>query len=245
MLKEKDIEYFNNGFSENEKFWRRLREKPDFKNKSVLDFGCGHGALCLDMARLSPRRILGIDLEDNLLNFAKENLIKNYSYYSKIVSFKKINLILDNIDEKFDYIVSKDTFEHSIELPKVLEKMYNLLNEGGRAYIGFGPLYNFYNGDHGRTKLYLPWLHLVFSEKFIINRLNKIKTIQVNSIQDLGLSKYSLKEYEKFFKESKFKISFYINNQSDHPVSFIFDFFSKINFLKEYFTYNIYCILEK
>tara|TARA_B100000963_G_C22439795_1_gene586041 strand:+ start:94 stop:831 length:738 start_codon:yes stop_codon:yes gene_type:complete len=245
MLEKKDIEYFNNGFSENEKFWRRLREKPNFKNKSILDFGCGHGALCLDIARSYPRRVLGIDLEENLLNFANENLIKNYSKYSNIVSFKKIDLISENINEKFDYIVSKDTFEHSLELPKVLDKMFDLLNNGGKAYIGFGPLYNFYNGDHARTRLYLPWLHLAFSEKFIINRLNKVNKIQIKSIQDLGLSKYSLKEYEKFFKESKFKINFYINNQSDHPISFIFNFLSKINFLKEYFTYNIYCILEK
>ena len=54
-VRKKDIEYFNNGFSENEKFWRRLREKPNFKNKSILDFGCGHGALCLDIARSHPR----------------------------------------------------------------------------------------------------------------------------------------------------------------------------------------------
>ena len=34
-------------------FWRRLREKPNFKNKSILDFGCGHGALCLDIAKIT------------------------------------------------------------------------------------------------------------------------------------------------------------------------------------------------
>ena len=188
--------------------------------------------------------MLGIDLEENLLNFANENLIKNYSKYSNIVSFKKINLISENINEKFDYIVSKDTFEHSLELPKVLEKMFNLLNNGEKRILDLVPL-QFLQRRSWRTRLYLPWLHLAFSEKFIINRLNKINKVQIKSIQDLGLSKYSLKEYEKFFKESKFKINFYINNQSDHPISFIFNFLSKINFLKEYFTYNIYCILEK
>ena len=68
MLEKKDIEYFNNGFLKM-KILRRLREKPNFKNKSILDFGCGHGALCLDIARSHPRRVLGIDLEENLLNF--------------------------------------------------------------------------------------------------------------------------------------------------------------------------------
>ena len=78
--------------------------------------------------------------------------------------------------------------------------MYELLNFGGKAYIGFGPLYNFYNGDHGRTKMYLPWFHLLFPEKIIINRYNKNHLNKIEHIQDLGLSKYSLKNYEDFFK---------------------------------------------
>ena len=49
MLLREDINYFNRGFKENEKFWERLGEKPEFKDKSILDFGCGHGALCIDL----------------------------------------------------------------------------------------------------------------------------------------------------------------------------------------------------
>ena len=46
------------------KNFEETSEKPNFKNKSILDFGCGHGALCLDIARSHPRRVLGIDLEE-------------------------------------------------------------------------------------------------------------------------------------------------------------------------------------
>ena len=49
-------------------------------------------------------------------------------------------------------IVSKDTFEHTQDLNSVMTRFYNLLNQNGKVYLGFGPLYNFYNGDHGRTK---------------------------------------------------------------------------------------------
>jgi len=51
MLEKKDIDYFNFGKIENSKFWRRLGGKPNLENKSVLDFGCGHGSLCLDIAK--------------------------------------------------------------------------------------------------------------------------------------------------------------------------------------------------
>ena len=245
MLDKKDLDYFNHGKLENEKFWRRLGGKPNLKEKNVLDFGCGHGALCVDIAKDGAKYVTGIDLENNLLNFANENLSNNYNYLLKKISFENKDIIKENINKKYDLIVSKDTFEHTIDLPEVLSKMYDLLNVGGKAYIGFGPLYNFYNGDHGRTNMYLPWFHLLFSEKFIINRLNKREKKNINRIQDLGLSKYSLKEYENIFDKSKFKLNYYKTNQSDHPVSYLFNLLSKVKFLKEYCTYNIYCILEK
>lgn len=245
MLDQKDIDYYNYGSVENEKFWRRLGGMPELKEKKILDFGCGHGALAIELARSGAKYVLGIDLEEKLLKFANENLSLNNSTYREKVNFKNINILENDIKQKFDLIVTKDTFEHSPNLPKILEKMYDLLDKGGKVYVGFGPLYNFYNGDHGRTNLPFPWLHLFFSENFIINRHNKKNNFKINKIQDLGLSKYSLKEYENFFENSKFKIIYYKTNLSDHPISPVFNLLSKIKFLKEYFTYNIYCILEK
>ena len=37
---------------------------------------------------------------------------------------------------------------------------------------------------------------------------------------------------------------YFETNKSDHTVSKIFNFFSNFKILKEYFTYNIYCILR-
>ena len=245
MLNKKDINYFNFGKLENKKFWKRLGGKPILENKSVLDFGCGHGALCIDIAQSGASSVLGIDLEDDLLKFANNNLKRNYQNLQENVTFQKIDILKNNFEKKFDIIVSKDTFEHSLNLPEILKKMYQLLNNNGKLYIGFGPLYNFYNGDHGRTNMYLPWFHLLFTEQFIINRINKKNNTTLRSIKELGLSKYALKEYEKFFEDSDFKIKFYITNQSDHPVSFLFNILSKFKLFKEYCTYNIYCVLEK
>ncbi len=245
MLSKEDLDYFNYGSVENKKFWKRLNGRPDFENKSILDFGCGHGALCIDIAKCGASSVTGIDLSKNLLKFANENLKMNYERLSKKIVFEEKDLLKDDFNEKFDIIVTKDTFEHSLNLPDILDKFYDLLNNGGKAYIGFGPLYNSYNGDHGRTQLKVPWMHVILSERIIINRYNKKNRNKINRIEDLGLSKYSFKDYKKIFKESKFKIDYFITNQSDHPVGKIFNFLSKIYFLNEYFTFNIYCILEK
>ena len=84
MLKKEEIAYFNYSRNENKKFWKRVEEVPNFKNKSVLDFGCGHGALSIDIALLDAKFVHGIDLEDKPLEFANKNLIKNYKHLNNI-----------------------------------------------------------------------------------------------------------------------------------------------------------------
>ena len=78
MLNKKDIEYFNNGKIEIRKFWKRFNSDINFKNKTVLDFGCGHGAFCIDLALKNAKKVIGIDLEKTHLTFAKQNLTLNY-----------------------------------------------------------------------------------------------------------------------------------------------------------------------
>ncbi len=221
MLEKHHLDYFNLGKKENEKFWRRLDEKPNFKGKTVLDFGCGHGALAIEIAKQGAKKVVGIDLEKDYVRFANENLEINYPS------------------------LTKDTFEHTQDLNSVMTRFYNLLNQNGKVYLGFGPLYNFYNGDHGRTKSYLPWFHLIIPEKLNIKRHNLKNKRKINKIEDLGLSKYSYKQYVNLFKNSEFKVSYFKINLSDHPIAFIFNILRKIKFLSEFFTFNIYCILEK
>lgn len=245
MLSREDLNYFKFGNVENKKFWKRLRGKPDFKDKSVLDFGCGHGSLCVDIAQSGANLVTGVDLSKKLLNFARENLNTNYNNLSKKIVFEEKDLLKENFNKKFNIIVTKDTFEHTTNLTEILNKFYELLEKDGKVFIGFGPLYNAYNGDHGRTQLKLPWLHTILPDNYIIRRYNKKNTEKIKSIQDLGLSKYSLKEYLNIFRNSKFQISYLKTNQSDHPISMIFNLLSKFKFLEEYFTYNIYCILKK
>ena len=245
MIKKGDLDYFTHGEIENEKFWRRLGGRPNLEDKSILDFGCGHGSLCIDIVKSGAKFVSGIDLNDKLLDFANTNLHHNYNQFKSKIEFKNKDLLNDKFEQEFDLIVTKDTFEHAENLPEILDKFHLLLKKNGRAYVGFGPLYNSYNGDHGRTQLKLPWMHVILPESYIINRYNIKNKDQINRIEDLGLSKYSFNEYKEIFKNSKFETVFFVTNQSDHPVSGIFNFLSKFKFLKEYFTYNIYCILKK
>ena len=245
MMKLHDLKYFEHGKIANKKFWKRLGSKPDFKNKKVLDFGCGHGSLTLEIAALGAQKVIGIDLEIDLINFAQENLDQNFPALRDKVEFELIDLLTTDKFKDIDYIVTKDTFEHSLDLDQILEKFYQILKKDGKAFVGFGPLYNFYNGDHGRAEAMLPWFHVIIPEKILIKRLNKKYKKNLKKIEDLGLSKYSFKDYLRLFEESKFEITYFKTNFSDHPISVIFNLLSKIKLFEEYCTYNIYSILKK
>jgi SAM-dependent methyltransferase len=244
MLLQEDVDYFNRGEVENKKFWARLGNPPLLKNAVVLDVGCGHGSLCVDAALSGARKVVGLDLDSHRINFANENLKQNYPQLIEIIEFRDIDL-QDYNGSKFDVILSKDSFEHILDLDIVLENMKSHLNQSGRIYIGFAPLYCSPTGDHGRTKIPIPWGHLLISERIIIERLNRRRTQKINSIYDLGLNKMSLKEYRNLLNHCGLKMVYFRTNVSDNLGMKVFSLFSKIKPLEEYFTHNLYCILEK
>jgi 2-polyprenyl-3-methyl-5-hydroxy-6-metoxy-1,4-benzoquinol methylase len=74
MLNQADIDYFNRGIIENPRFWSRFPGIYSFKNMRILDLGCGHGSMCIFLAKAGAKNVIGIDLDGERISFAKENL---------------------------------------------------------------------------------------------------------------------------------------------------------------------------
>lgn len=248
---ENNVEYFNRGNYENPRFWRRMVNIPDLNNKTVLDVGCGHGSMCVYMASKGAKKVIGLDINNDLIQFATENVKKNYPQLEDQIEF--LNISLEEYgDNNFDYIISKSSLEHIINLKQVMEEIKKHLKVGGRFYAGFGPLYNTPYGDHRRTKMVIPWGHLIVPEKIIIKKLNKNSKTKINSIYDLGLNKLSYSDYKSIFNIDNMKILYFKTNRVDRSDGLYLYVFSQISstlcnikLLEEYFTFNIYIILEK
>jgi len=72
---------------------------PD--NSSVVDIGCGTGALALQLAGKCGR-VIGIDLSSNMIQFADKR--KNEAGHSNVEFFHgDAASLLETLDEKFDY----------------------------------------------------------------------------------------------------------------------------------------------
>jgi len=238
------VNEFSKGFYENPKFWKRLGGMPSFSDSTVLDIGCGLGSLCIEIAKSGAKKVVGIDIDSKWIEFAKQNLILNYPEFLDKIDFVCSYLEDYPKDKEFDFIFSKNAFEHIIDLKGTFEDMLKRLKIGGSIYIGFGPLWYSPFGDHKRTEMMIPWGHLLMKESSIIKKLNKKRNTKINSFYDLGLNLFSPEDYEKIIFGHNLNIVYYKTNVSDNPFSKILSIMAKIPFLNKYFIHNIYCIVK-
>jgi len=258
-LLQADLDYFKHGQIENAIYWQRMGGKPDFTGATALDVGCGLGAQCVDMALCGAAKVVGLDTESRLIQFAAENVRRNYPQLAGKIEFKDLDL-KDYHGLKFDYIIAKDSFEHIMDLGGMLREMKQRLKVGGRIYSGFGPLYNSPMGHHGRIRTWLPsprfpWGHHFEKESRSIERLNQHRAAggkifaysdaPLKTIHDLGLNKMSLADYRRVFRESGLKMVSFKVNQTTNLISKAIFWLRVIPGLEEYFTHNIYCVMEK
>ncbi len=243
-----DVEYFGRGRWENPRFWSRLGGQPNLQGKRVLDLGCGHGSLCVDMAKAGAERVVGVDLNACLIEFAQRNLQLNYPELVGKVEFFCLD-IADLAEGDFDLMTSKDTFEHVMDLPKVLSEMHARLKSGGRLYAAIGPLWNSPFGDHDTIKrligINLPWAHLILPDRWVLRATSRRLGRPLESYRDLGMNMLAFRDYKRILYNSGFEVEFFRPNNSRHPVQRLFSVLGRMPFLTEYMTANLYCILRK
>ena len=147
-LSRDDLQYFNEQFyGSNVEYWRRLGA-VDFRGRTVLDIGCGHGALSLHAAQQGATGVVGVDINAHAVDFARRNIDLNYPQFSSVITFH--NGPLEEVTDSFDLAVSKDSFEHIDDLSGMMQSIAARLNDGGVLVTGFSPLYFSPFGDHGR-----------------------------------------------------------------------------------------------
>jgi SAM-dependent methyltransferase len=217
MLGSYILNYFKRGEVENQKFFERLGGTPDFTSLTVLDVGCGLGRLCVDVALQGARKVVGLDINPLAIEFANEIILRDYPELQKVISFHCQDLA-DYPEEMFDVILCKDSLEHIIDVELLLSQVKQRLNIGGKIYIGFGPLYNSYYGDHRRTNAIIPWGHLIFPENFLLKRLNQKRQDKASSICELGLNKLPYADYERILFNADLQVDSMQINVSDHPI---------------------------
>jgi len=137
------------------------------KNKKILDLGCGTGSL---LNSLEPSYGLGIDISQVSIDIAK----KSFPNLDFLCGDIESNELLDQINEKFDFIVLSDTIGYLDDCQNTFNLLKKFCNDETRIIISYHswrwePLLKFAE----KIKLRMPTVEMNFlSTEDTINFLN-------------------------------------------------------------------------
>lgn len=96
---------------------------PEVDGKRVLDIGCGMGQHAKQYSDMGAESVLGIDISEKMLEYAKEH------FHAKNITYRQMALEdICQIDEQFDLITSSLAFDYAEDLDKLMKNIYGLLN---------------------------------------------------------------------------------------------------------------------
>lgn len=213
-----------------------LKFLENIKDKSILDYGCGGGFQVIAMALSGAKYVIGLDNRDYVfkdgINLSKEKQIET-----------KVRFITSlEHNQKFDIIVSQNSFEHYSNPYNVLKEWIMLLKNEGKIYITFGPPWYAPFGSHTRFFTKLPWVNILFCESTVMKVRSRFRNDGAKFYYEVdgGLNKMTVKKAEEILRASGLELE-YINYTAVKKMNILV----KIPYLRELFINNIDCVLRK
>ena len=177
------------------------KQLAELHNKTVVDFGCGLGINALELAELGCKRVIAIDIQENLLAIGR-NEAKSRGLSDKIK-------FVTSYEGKADVVLTTDAFEHFADPTAILRLFWDMLTRDGYAMIQFGPTW--YHPLGGHLFSVFPWAHLIFTERSLIRWRSDFKTDGATRFEECagGLNKMTISRWERIVRESGFVVSRY------------------------------------
>ncbi|MCP3875288.1 MAG: class I SAM-dependent methyltransferase [Desulfobacteraceae bacterium] len=265
--------YYDTVFQDAARSYAIFDSLVSFQNKRILDVGCGVGARTSYYAQQNIHSITGTDINTEMLEKAQRLVrIKNFTHPVKINFHPCDPGGLPFDDQKFDIVIMDCVFEHLSDPETVLNECMRVLKPGGFICIDFQPWLN-PHGAHIDNLIPIPWNHILFSQKTLINVAARIydtddfragfwdfhnggkekkknKWRYFDQLPELNFM--TIKKFNQLIKESGYTCHHYslmeYGNFNKKWIRTLASLFNKVlmgTMLKEYFTRYIICILKK
>jgi SAM-dependent methyltransferase len=106
--------------------------KGDVESLSMLDVGSSTGYIA-NYCSTYFRKVIGIDIDETAIEFAKNNIQKDN------LKFMKGNSMgIDFPENEFDTICCAQVYEHVPDAKKLMQEIYRVLKPGGVCYFAAG-----------------------------------------------------------------------------------------------------------
>jgi demethylmenaquinone methyltransferase/2-methoxy-6-polyprenyl-1,4-benzoquinol methylase len=148
--------------------WRKKVVKLISENnpQQILDIATGTGDLALMMAKLNPKRIVGLDISAGMLEVGKQKIAKaNLSDKIEMIVGDSENIPFDN--NTFDAITVSFGVRNFENLDKGLTEIYRVLKPGGKFVVletSNPTKFPFKQGYKFYTNFILPVIGKIFSK---------------------------------------------------------------------------------
>lgn len=216
------------------------REYPNFgalvAGKKVVDFGCGAGYQSIALALRYGCSVTGIDINQRLLLKAIKQAAP-YDIPESRLSFT--DKISDSMTDKFDIVISQNSFEHFSDPPMILDEMRKLIHASGKLLITFGPPWFAPYGSHMQFFCKVPWVNVLFSEETVMRVRSRFRDDGATTYGP-GLNKMTIRKLERLLAFSRLNVEF----KTYRCVKGV-NVLSKIPFLREFFINDVTLILSK
>lgn len=172
--------------------WESLRDK------TILDFGCGIGIGCVEMAKQGATRVIGLDIRPEVLEVARKS--------AEDAGVSNVCTFANALESRVDVIMAIDAFEHFGDPAGILEIMDRSLKDDGMVLISFGPTW--YHPRGGHLFSVFPWSHLLFTEKAQIRWRSDFKSDGATRFSEVagGLNMMTIKRFINLIEASPFRI---------------------------------------
>jgi len=222
------------------RFFERFGAEPQFAGRSVLEIGCGQGELAVYAAQAGASAVTAIDPDAVVVDYADATLASEYPQLVGRVRFEAV--AVDQVSDRYDLVLSKDTFEHIFDPQAALRSIRERLNPGGEAWIGFSPLYFSPWGGHGHFGR-LPWVQALpwpLARKFPERRYGR----SVPSRETVWLNGMTPAQFRQYVNDAGLGIQRIAYNQGDKRGLGLLTRM-RVGPLERFVTVSIYAILVR
>lgn len=245
---------FSQGARTLECFLPEFSPEDILRGKDVLDLGCGAAGKSLYYLSLGANSVVGVDMVEHY----KEDA---YALADELGLREGFRFVLGDAtdtklpSESFDVVIMNDFMEHVSRPERALSEAMRLLRPNGRIYVTLPPYYH-PTGAHLSDAVYVPWVHLLFSEKTLIKAYKQLIADEPDAQQRIALrfgtdekgkesityiNKMTLKRFYAILKRLEIKPVFL----KEIPLRKKAAFLAKIPVVKEMFVKMCAVVIEK
>ena len=244
---------YEKGYDTIKLYMDRFSRDEMFRDKDVLDMGCGAAGKSLYYVSLGARHVTGVDIVEHYKADA-EKMAKELGFSDRFMFVLGSAYEMPFEYRCFDTVIMNDFMEHVDNPEAALREAMRLVRTGGRIYINFPPYYH-PTGAHLSDAINIPWVQLFYSDDALIKAYKELIRgvpdeaerlalrfyTDENGVERIGyINKMTLKKFKGILKSLGVTPYYY----REVPLRSYFAPLAKIPGIKELFVKMAVCVIE-